>query len=147
MAQQNKSPKLFTVEEANQLLPQVRQTLKDLRNRREDIRKIEQKIAVEELTWLRKDGTVDPKAEEQLSRLKKMLDEMVNTFGQGFERLNALGAQLKDLDEGLVDFFMVRGNTLVYLCWKEGEDRIRFWHDMESGFPGRQPLEENEITR
>jgi len=47
---------------------------------------------------------------------------------------------LKDLDQGLVDFPSYRDGKLIYLCWKRGESRIEFWHDLESGIAGRQPL-------
>jgi hypothetical protein len=51
-----------------------------------------------------------------------------------------LGCELKDLDDGLVDFPSYRQGQLIYLCWKRGEDRIEWWHTMEAGFAGRQPL-------
>jgi hypothetical protein len=51
-----------------------------------------------------------------------------------------LGCELKDLDDGLVDFPSYRQGQLIYLCWKRGEDRIEWWHTMEAGFSGRQPL-------
>lgn len=49
---------------------------------------------------------------------------------------------LRDLDRGLVDFPSVQGDEEIYLCWEEGEDSIAFWHDLESGFSGRRPLED-----
>lgn len=50
------------------------------------------------------------------------------------------GCELKDLDAGLVDFPHHRDGQIVFLCWKRGEARIEYWHDLESGFAGRQPL-------
>lgn len=140
MPQSEESPKLFTVEEANQLLPQVGRILKQLRRYRDTIQRLDEQKAVEELSWLREDGTVSPQAQSQITRLQKEMDEAVHAFELELEGLNRLGAQLKDLEEGLVDFFTAREDSLVYLCWKEGEDRIRHWHDLESGFPGRRPL-------
>ncbi len=50
---------------------------------------------------------------------------------------------LRDLDRGLVDFPSVKGDEEeIYLCWEEGEPEIAFWHDLETGFAGRQPLED-----
>jgi len=139
---QQKGPKLFSVQEANQLLPEVQEILKDLRKRRSAVLKLDEKKAVEELSWLREDGSVSPKAKSEVDRLDKRMEEEAGAFEEGLERLGEIGAQLKDLDEGLVDFFTARGETLVCLCWKEGEDRIRHWHDLESGFTGRRPLEQ-----
>lgn len=142
MTAKEQGPKLFTVEEANQLIPQVRDFLRQLRKERDEIDKLEEKKAVEELSWLQPDGTVSPKAQMAVSQMEKSLEEATRSFKELLGQLDALGAQLKDLEEGLIDFFAARREELVYLCWKEGEDRIRFWHDLKSGFSGRRPLEQ-----
>lgn len=142
MEQQQPPARLFTVEEANRLLPQVRAILQGLRRRRQKIQKLEVKKAVEELSWLREDGSVSPKAQKAVERLEQTQKKEREGFEKDLEELGRLGCQLKDLDEGLVDFFTQRAEALVYLCWKDGEDRIQFWHDLESGFAGRRPIEE-----
>ncbi len=142
MAQKQPRPKVFTVEEANRMLPAVRGILQSLRSRQREMRRIDEKRAVEELTWLRPDGTVSPKARQEIARLDELLRQATEAFEEALGRLTGTGAQLKDLEEGLVDFFAERGEELVYLCWKEGEERIGCWHDLESGFAGRQPLDE-----
>lgn len=136
--------KLFTVEEADKLLPQVRRLLKEMRACRDRMEKLEKEKAVEELSWLQPDGTVSPKAKDQLARLDAEQKQQASSFEKLLREMTLLGAQLKDLDDGLVDFFTPRGEDLVYLCWKEGEERIHYWHDMQSGFAGRRPLEELE---
>ncbi|MBI3616271.1 MAG: DUF2203 domain-containing protein [Candidatus Omnitrophica bacterium] len=140
MAQQEKGPRLFTVEEANRLIPQVQQILRKLQMIQEQIKRSEEEKAIEELSWLREDGTVSPRAKIQIARLEKLLEARAKEFEQDLERLNKLGGQLKSLEEGLVDFLGEREGQLICLCWKDGEDQIRFWHDMESGVAGRQPL-------
>ncbi len=134
--------KVFTVDEANSMIPKLTGRLKELRSQREKIFSAERKKAVEELSWLREDGTVSPKAEAEVSRLDKLIEEWLKIFEADLEAFNGLGVELKDLNEGLVDFFAARGETLVYLCWKEGEDSVRFWHDIETGFAGRKSLEQ-----
>ena len=58
------------------------------------------------------------------------------------EQINALGVLVKDLDTGLIDFPTLRDGHEVYLCWKLGEgERIQWWHEIEDGFAGRQPLD------
>lgn len=58
--------------------------------------------------------------------------------------IHELGAEVKDLDAGLIDFRTMRGGREVYLCWRLGEgDRIMYWHDIEAGFPGRRLLDNN----
>ncbi len=142
MVEQRPPARLFTVEEANRLLPEVRVILQELQRRRQRIQKLEAKKAVEELSWLREDGSVSPRAQQALERFEQTQRKELKGFENGLEEMGRLGAQLKDLDEGLVDFFARRGKELVYLCWKDGEERIRFWHDLESGFAGRRPIEE-----
>ena len=56
------------------------------------------------------------------------------------ERLSGEGIVLRDVETGLVDFPATREGRLVYLCWRLGEDSVRFWHDVEAGFGGRRPL-------
>jgi len=55
-------------------------------------------------------------------------------------KINAAGAEVKDLDEGLLDFPTRRGDEVVLLCWKVGEPEIAYWHRIEEGFAGRRPL-------
>ena len=136
------STKLLTLEEANQLIPQLQELLRELHERRDDSERLEEKKAVEELSWLRPDGTVSPNAQEEIERLNQLQEQQMQLFEKTLGQLNSIGAQLKDLDAGLVDFFTARGETLVYLCWKDGEEQIQYWHNLESGFSGRRPLGE-----
>lgn len=135
-------PKIFSPEEANQLLPEIQQLLRQLRADRDEVLQLEKKRAVEELSWLEPDGTVSPRAQGEVDRLTKVQQQKAKDFETKLRRFDAFGVQLKDLDEGLVDFFTARGDTLVYLCWKDGEDQVRFWHELETGFSGRRPLGE-----
>jgi hypothetical protein len=70
-------------------------------------------------------GEVESEARE----LARVIDEIVDR-----------GAQVKDIDEGLIDFPAVSGGETVLLCWKLGEDEIRYWHTLEDGFAGRREL-------
>ena len=144
MSSRNKppEPKIFTLEEANGVLPAVRAILRSLRSRRHEIGGIEGKKAVEELSWLREDGTVSPRAREEVARLDELLRQGREALDEALGRLVATGAHLKDMDEGLVDFLAERDGELVCLCWKDGEERIGYWHDLESGFAGRKPIGE-----
>jgi hypothetical protein len=51
------------------------------------------------------------------------------------------GIQIKDLERGLIDFPAVRDGKEIFLCWEKGEDDIEFWHDIDSGFSGREPID------
>ncbi len=67
--------------------------------------------------------------ESEARELARVIDEIVDH-----------GAQVKDIDEGLIDFPARRGGETVLLCWKLGEDEIRYWHTLEDGFAGRREL-------
>jgi hypothetical protein len=122
--------KTFTLEQANTLIPQVDQLLIQM----VDVRgKIVAGGSDLESVLRHAGGNGGSKnASEHVL--------MLQHFNACLTTLQELGVELKDLDQGLVDFPSYREGQLVYLCWKRGEDRIRFWHDLESGFAGRQPL-------
>lgn len=122
--------KTFTLEEANALLPQVKELLEDMLEVRG---KIVAGGASLESVLKHAAGNGGSKAAGEHVLLLQRFNADVST-------LQELGCELKDLDQGLVDFPSYRDGQLVYLCWKRGEERIEFWHRLESGFSGRQPL-------
>ena len=70
----------------------------------------------------------------------RVVDSMSAEAESLVDEIFDLGVALKDVEQGLVDFPAIRDGRIVYLCWKQGEDEIRFWHDVDTGFAGRQPL-------
>lgn len=124
--------KFFTLDEANDLLPTVRKQLSLLRETRKRIVGLQARVDIEELT-------AGPRAD--LGPLLKSIDAEVQAFHKGLEGFQALGCELKDLEKGLVDFYSMRGNDVVYLCWMDGEDSIQWWHSLDSGVKGRRPLD------
>lgn len=124
----------FTVEQANRTLPLVRRIVEDIvreHRRWED--------AIVQLDLLLSGVTAqvqDPQAvalERQIQAIAREID--------GFQReLESLGIQLKDRRTGLIDFPSELDGRTVLLCWRLGEPSVQFWHDVDSGFAGRQPL-------
>ena len=130
-------PKIFSVEEANKFIPKLKHLLKELRSLRDEIES--KKIGMDLLEIV---GTVSRPGSGEESMPKEMedLNRMAGDFNKRLEELEDIGCQVKDLDQGLVDFFSVRDGHLIYLCWKEGEDSVQYWHTLDGGFKGRQPL-------
>lgn len=64
------------------------------------------------------------------------------SFSRGLAQITAWGVVVRDLDAGICDFRARREERDVYLCWRLGEDRIAFWHELEAGFQGRRPLDD-----
>lgn len=123
--------KLFTLEEANALLPEIREKLLRI-----------QKLyaAVGEM----RDQASMAAAASQFGGGMEGGSGYVHTLyeiGKITTEINAAGVQLKDYTRGLIDFPSRRGDRIVLLCWQLGEgDEIEWWHDTETGFAGRQPL-------
>lgn len=130
-------PKIFTVEEANRLIPRIGEALKELRHLRQEIESKKVEMDLLEIVGAPKQGFI---LESDMSQEMEFLNNLAIEFNKHLEALEDMGCQVKDLDQGLVDFFAVREARLVYLCWKEGEAAIQYWHTLDGGFSGRQPL-------
>ena len=130
-------PKIFSVEEANKFIPKLKQLLKTLRSLRNEIESKKVEMDLLEIV-----GTVarPGSTEEAMPKELEDLNRMAGDFNKRLEELEDIGCQVKDLDQGLVDFFSVREGHLISLCWKEGEDSIQYWHTLDGGFKGTQPL-------
>ena len=124
--------KVFSIEEANALLPTVRKIL--ARVQRAHARLISYQAAARHAAeGAEQGGGGMPDGQRYLS----LLFELSDCTGE----LETLGVQLKDYARGLIDFPSLRDGRVVLLCWQLGEgDQIEWWHDVEAGFAGRQPL-------
>jgi len=127
----------FTAEEANAALADVRPLVERMvAQRRAHAQALERQEELE--GRIRGNGGGIPPATladaaAEIERLERELSRIVDEIGEH-------GAQVKDLDEGLIDFPALRRGETVLLCWKLGEDEIGWWHRVEDGFPGRRPL-------
>ncbi len=128
------TPHLYTEEEANTLLPTLRLILEELRRLAHDA-----VLFRRQLTMIMPAARVNGQAQEALA-LEKALMEIQRRFGDLISQLEELDVELKDVETGLIDFRSIRGGRVVYLCWQLGEDRIRYWHELDAGFRRRQPL-------
>ena len=127
----------FTVEEANEALAEVRPLTEELVSHRRALLELQERQAALTTRISGNGGNVEP---HQLQKVQERLDEEVAGVARCVARIHEVGAQVKDLDEGLVDFPAHRGGEEVLLCWRLGEDEIEFWHGLDEGFSGRRPL-------
>jgi hypothetical protein len=77
---------------------------------------------------------------DEHAKLAAAVDRAATGLARCIERLHALGVQVKDVQQGLLDFPAVREGEEVLLCWHVGEDEVAYWHGLEDGFAGRKPL-------
>jgi hypothetical protein len=123
-------PQYFTLQEANEALKIIRPLM-------DEVQVIRQKI-------LENQPEAWPAIEKSAGNGgNRALSDLVYDF----EKLDALvhqiqdtGAQIKDINTGLLDFSALKNGREVYLCWQHGEDDIQYWHEIEAGFAGRQPI-------
>jgi hypothetical protein len=127
--------RLFTRGEANGMLPQLRPLLEELRDEWARI-----KTFNPELQKIKEKAIYDaysPRGAEYV----ESISHLIAVMGQ----VQAMGVLVKDLDRGLCDFPYLREDRVVYLCWHLGEESIEYWHDVEAGFQGREPLDERDV--
>lgn len=131
--------KLFTVEEANRLLPELEKLIRELRLKRDAISSLEVEIDLLEMVAHKDDsGAVSsPDFDKKLEEYQKQ----VNRFYALIDKVHAIGCFLKDIDMGLVDFYTLYQGRVVYLCWRLGEKAITTWHEIGRGFTHRHPIE------
>ena len=121
----------FTIATANEKLPIVVDKFKNIIKLKNEIVKIEQELN----SALTPNNTF-----EQYVTIKQKLNSAVTKFYQAIEDLENTGVVIKGIDEGLLDFPSKRFDDEVWLCWKEGEKEIKFWHEKDVGFSGRKPI-------
>jgi hypothetical protein len=123
--------KHYTVEEARELIPKLRLWLDELNRCRNRVKQLDERLG--QLLA----GGADPGGE--------LVNEWIRNLAGIQKRLagfRELDIQLKDLERGLVDFPAVVGGKEVFLCWEKDEDDIEFWHDLDTGYAGRERLPE-----
>lgn len=132
--------KLFTLEEAQALLPVLESLLKRAIEAKQEaeaitdeLQKLVQRIFL--MGGLQVDGV-------RVARRRSEAEALVERAKQALAEIDSAGVQVKDLDIGLLDFPFKLDDDIVLLCWKVGEPRITHWHTIDSGFRGRQPLDE-----
>lgn len=133
------SVRVFTIEEANNILPQVEAALRFVREQAVEIVGLQDRIAV--LSLIGAEGKQSPEHSDWI-RLRAEFDERVGAYKGRLEELNGFGCVVKDLNHGLVDFYFRKGDRLVFLCWRLGEEAIGHWHEIEGGYSGRRPVSE-----
>jgi hypothetical protein len=135
--------KYFTVAEANAMLPLVRAIVDDIVNLYNDVQERRDRLAkVRQLPGHRRD---DDTYDEEVQQIEDEIEKDIHRLNEFGDELRRLGVELKDPVAGLVDFLAQIECREVYLCWKLGEGEIAFWHELSSGFGGRQSLLEGSV--
>lgn len=121
--------KHYTVEEARALLPQLEKWLQQIDHFRERLEQIEKRV----------DGLLKAGNDiggDSVNEWVRTLADLQTVLAEFVQR----EIQIKDIERGLIDFPSLREGREVFLCWEKGEEDIEHWHDLDSGFAGREPL-------
>jgi len=133
-------PRLFTVDEANALLPAVRVLMERIQ---ENIQRLKNKSKI-----VIRDEQLDPEATDFMDRLQENSEiaRLVSEVKDGVEQIQSYGCICKGAEQGLIDFPCLLGVEVVFLCWQQGEPTVSYWHRIEDGFAGRRPVLDVEKT-
>lgn len=122
----------FTTNEANQALPDVIKKFEFALAKKNEVSKLEQELQMILATT--------NKFEDYVT-IKQKLNSAMTKFYESVEMLENTGIVVKSIEQGLLDFPSKRFDEEVWLCWKYGETEIKFWHEKDSGFMGRKPIQ------
>jgi hypothetical protein len=130
-------PRTFTPEEANEALVELRPIVERMVEHRRNLTaaQVQQAELVTRIA-----GNGGDMVPSDLHEAADTIQREAAAISDCAERINAAGAEVKSLEEGLLDFPARRGDEIVLLCWKLGEDEIHYWHRVDEGFGGRRPL-------
>ena len=124
----------YSLIEAEGVLPEVR----SLVGRMQKIKKALDLLCSIEIEY--RDDGLDFPGESKFTQMNKEYHKLNYQFFIFLEQFECFGCVLKDLDQGLVDFFSVFNGREIVLCWKAGEKNIRYWHELDVGFSARKPI-------
>jgi hypothetical protein len=142
-SEEYKPARLFTIEQANAMLPLVKAICSDLATLARDVMERRHRLAL--LTAGRELKPGDPYSDE-LTQMEGDLERDAVRLQEYVAELRELGVEPKGAVEGLVDFPCELDGRVVYLCWKLGEPEVLYWHDLDTGFSGRQPLTAGSVA-
>lgn len=140
-------PHIFSPREANALIPKVIEAFEQLDLVKERLRRLKSKMDVLEMIWGEElQAETNPDHKEYQHYLESV-EQAKKDFENATRAFVDLEIVVKSIDQGLIDFYGVIDSRLVFLCWKRGEKGVEYYHHLEDGFPGRQPIPAEELAR
>jgi hypothetical protein len=137
-------PRYFTLNESERLLPEVERVLRDALFHKGEYQKADDELD-SSVQHIRMSGGARVDRGAYLATRARR-DTSAAALKDALERIENIGALVKDLDIGLIDFLSLYRGREVCLCWKLGEDHIRFWHGAEEGFRGRKLIDDEFVA-
>ena len=138
----------YDFDRANAKLPELRETLLRLRDQRDEIVSIRDRIVELNAPALAGGVTASlgvstrAEADQETQRLRMRMQGLVDQMQAAVLQLDAWGIQLRDIQTGLIDFPALVAGRPIWLCWRLGEERVTWWHETSEGFDSRRRIEE-----
>lgn len=124
----------FTLDKANSILPNVKRRFNEVLSQKNKVVDIQEDLQ----------NLLDSKSSfEKFFKKKQELNHAVTDLYEIIQEIEDMGVMIKSVEEGLLDFPSIRNDEEIWLCWKYGEDKIKFWHRKTEGFNGRRPIPKN----
>jgi len=129
-------PRSFTLDEANALLPRLREVLAEMQEKKGALDRVRGELG----QMTRTASGNGHLLAQQMDRKRRDGETLAARLNELLGEVHRMGCEMKGVEEGLIDFRSERDGRLVYLCWKLGEEEVAHWHEIDTGFAGRQPL-------
>ena len=131
--------RFYAIDEANASLPEVERILGALRDQREELIALRDRVVAASPP---EDETPTDDAAEKIRLLRLGMQGLIDQMQAGVARLVELDITLRDISTGLIDFPALVSGRPIWLCWRLGEDDVAHWHSVDEGFDSRRPLSE-----
>ncbi len=132
--------RLFTVDEANALLPRLTEIFRRMEPKLARLREIRDLVEDAQTYWHSTGEGMPPEERAVYERLVAQEKQVQADVDADIREIRSLGCELKDTGQGLIDFPGWVEGSIAYLCWQRGEGSVGFWHTLEGGFAARRPL-------
>jgi hypothetical protein len=133
-------PRIFSVREANALIPGLESAFAEFDAVRERLRRVKQKVDVLEMIWADEVRSESNPDHREYRHYTEEIEKAKQAFEAATRRVQEHEVVLKSVDAGLVDFYGVIEGRLVFLCWQRGEKAVEWYHHLDDGFAGRRPI-------
>jgi hypothetical protein len=141
-------PDFYDFDRANAKLPEVRETLLRLREQRDEVVAVRDRIvelnapAVAGAVASAPAGTSSAEADRETQQLRLRMQGLVDQMQAAVIELDGCGIELREISTGLIDFPAMVAGRPIWLCWRLGEERVEWWHEISDGFDGRRRIED-----
>lgn len=136
-------PRFFTLAEAERAVARLEPELRRAMSLRVSMRQAQEELQGIARKVILSGGLVVDRV--KVAAIKRTRDEIAGRLQKVVESIQESGCLVKDVDIGLLDFPTLYRGREVYLCWRQGEESIAWWHGVEEGFPGRKPIDEEFV--